>query len=154
MTRYFMTIPEAVSLVVQAGAIGGRGQVFVLDMGEPVRIIDLAESMIRLSGREPGRDIQIDIIGARPGEKLHEELWTSGEEVAPTAHPAILTVTRPEIDAAWLDAELVELDRLVEAGATLDLVGRLAAIVREPKRTGRRPRWRTTAEAAPATETV
>ncbi|HEY8103866.1 MAG TPA: nucleoside-diphosphate sugar epimerase/dehydratase, partial [Gaiellaceae bacterium] len=71
MTRYFMTIPEAVQLVVQAGAIGGRGRVFVLDMGEPVRIIDLAHRMIRLSGKEPDRDIAIEVIGARPGEKLH-----------------------------------------------------------------------------------
>jgi FlaA1/EpsC-like NDP-sugar epimerase len=128
--------------------------VFVLDMGEPVRIMELAESMIRLSGREPGRDVRIDVIGARPGEKLHEELWSSGEQVAPTAHPAILTVTRPEIDAAWLDAELAELGRLVEAGSTLDLVGRLAAIVREPKRNEAAAPVAGTAEAASATETV
>src|SRR5207302_1551359 len=70
MTRYFMTIPEAVSLVVQAGAIGGRGQVYVLDMGEPVRIVDLAENMIRLSGKEPGRDVAIEYVGVRPGEKF------------------------------------------------------------------------------------
>src|SRR5207244_6725047 len=73
MTRFFMTIPEAVSLIVQAGAIGGRGDVFVLDMGEPVRILDLARNMIRLSGKEPDRDVAIEFIGARPGEKLHEE---------------------------------------------------------------------------------
>jgi FlaA1/EpsC-like NDP-sugar epimerase len=151
MTRYFMTIPEAVSLVVQAGAIGGRGQVFVLDMGEPVRIMDLAESMIRLSGREPGRDVAIEVIGARPGEKLHEELWSGGEAVSPSAHPAILTVTRPEIDAAWLESELGELERLVEAGATLDLVGRLAAMVREPRRGGAAA---DTAGAASTAETV
>ncbi|HWH04941.1 MAG TPA: nucleoside-diphosphate sugar epimerase/dehydratase, partial [Gaiellaceae bacterium] len=78
MTRYFMTIPEAVQLVVQAGAIGGQGQVFVLDMGEPVRIVELAENMIRLSGRE---DVAISFVGTRPGEKLHEELWNDGETV-------------------------------------------------------------------------
>jgi FlaA1/EpsC-like NDP-sugar epimerase len=154
MTRYFMTIPEAVSLVVQAGAIGGRGQVFVLDMGEPVRILELAESMIRLSGREPGRDVAIDVIGARPGEKLHEELWTAEEQVAPSAHPAILRVTRPEIDAAWLEGELAELARLVDMGATLDLVGRLAAMVREPRRNGAAVRVAETAGAASATETA
>src|SRR5262249_8307358 len=81
MPRNFMPIPEAVSLVVQAGAIGGRGQVFVLDMGEPVQIVELARNMIRLSGKEPDRDIDIAFIGARPGEKLHEELWSGDEAV-------------------------------------------------------------------------
>ena len=83
MTRYFMTIPEAVQLVIQAGAIGGRGQVYVLDMGEPVKIVDLADTMIRLSGKEPGADIAIEFVGARPGEKLHEELWSDTETVTP-----------------------------------------------------------------------
>ena len=129
MTRYFMTIPEAVQLVIQAGAIGGRGQVFVLDMGEPVRIVDLADTMIRLSGKEPGTDIEIEFIGARPGEKLHEELWSDHEPSTPSRHEAILLVTRPPIDAAWLEAELDELERLVVAGETLELVGRLNAIV-------------------------
>ncbi|HXF97805.1 MAG TPA: nucleoside-diphosphate sugar epimerase/dehydratase, partial [Gaiellaceae bacterium] len=111
MTRYFMTIPEAVQLVIQAGAMGGRGQVYVLDMGEPVRILELAETMIRLSGKEPGTEIPIEFIGARPGEKLHEELWSEDEQVTPSAHQAILLVTRPPIDAAWLAAELDELAR-------------------------------------------
>ncbi|MBA2474855.1 MAG: polysaccharide biosynthesis protein, partial [Actinobacteria bacterium] len=84
MTRFFMTIPEAASLVVQAGAIGQRGQVFVLDMGEPVRIADLARNMIRLSGRDPDRDVRIEFVGARAGEKLHEELWSETETVTPT----------------------------------------------------------------------
>jgi FlaA1/EpsC-like NDP-sugar epimerase len=136
MTRYFMTIPEAVSLVVQAGAIGGRGQVFVLDMGEPVAIIDLAEKMIRLSGREPNRDIDIQIVGPRPGEKLHEELWGAGETVKPTVHAKISRATRPEIDAAWLADELAALEQLVEAGDTLEVVAKLSAIVREPRRAG------------------
>ena len=85
MTRYFMTIPEAVQLIVQAGAIGRSGDVFVLDMGEPVKIVDLAQNMIRLSGKEPGRDIAVDFIGIRPGEKLHEELWADGEQATPDA---------------------------------------------------------------------
>ncbi len=80
MTRFFMTIPEAVQLIIQAGAIGGRGQVYVLDMGEPVKITDLADTMIRLSGKEPGADIAIEFVGARPGEKLHEELWSDVRE--------------------------------------------------------------------------
>jgi FlaA1/EpsC-like NDP-sugar epimerase len=134
MTRFFMTIPEAVQLVVQAGAIGGRGQVYVLDMGDAVSILDLAETMIRLSGKEPGRDIAIELVGARPGEKLHEELWSEGETVTPSDYEAILLVTRPPIDPAWLESELDELERLVEAGETLDLVGRLNAIVGSPRR--------------------
>jgi FlaA1/EpsC-like NDP-sugar epimerase len=131
MTRYFMTIPEASSLVVQAGAIGGRGDVFVLDMGDPVRIVDLAENMIRLSGR---RDVKIDFVGTRPGEKLHEELWNEGETVHPTTHAKISRATREPVDAAWLDEELNVLERLVEEGDTLELVSRLATIVRSPVR--------------------
>ena len=100
MTRFFMTIPEAVQLIIQAGAIGGRGQVYVLDMGEPVKITDLAETMIRLSGKEPGTDVAIEFVGARPGEKLHEELWSDTEMVSPSSHEAIMLVTRPPIDTA------------------------------------------------------
>src|SRR5262249_5782778 len=97
MTRYFMTIPEAVSLIVQAGAIGGRGQVYVLDMGEPVKILDLARNMIRLSGKEPETEIPIAFVGVRPGEKLHEELWTEGETVGPTSHPKSLLADRRRV---------------------------------------------------------
>ena len=155
MTRYFMTIPEAVQLVIQAGAIGGRGQVYVLDMGEPVRIVDLAETMIRLSGKEPGRDIAVELVGARPGEKLHEELWSGDETVTPSAHEAILLVTRPPIDPEWLDAELDDLGRLVEAGEALELVDRLNALVAQPHRTGARAADRAGAAiAAPASETA
>jgi FlaA1/EpsC-like NDP-sugar epimerase len=134
MTRYFMTIPEAVSLIVQAGAIGGRGQVFVLDMGEPVKIVDLAREMIRLSGKVPGKDVEIEFTGVRPGEKLHEELWSTGEVVEPTAHPKISRATRAQIDAAWLEDELAELERLVEAGDTLELVAKVDALVGAPRR--------------------
>jgi FlaA1/EpsC-like NDP-sugar epimerase len=136
MTRYFMTIPEAVQLVIQAGAIGGRGRVYVLDMGEPVRIVDLAETMIELSGKEPGRDVAIEFVGARPGEKLHEELWSADETMGPTEHEAIMLVTRPPIDAEWLEDELDRLERLVEQGETLELVGHLSALVAEPRRVG------------------
>ena len=134
MTRFFMTIPEAVQLVVQAGAIAERGQVYVLDMGEPVRIMDLAENMIRLSGKEPGIEIAIEVIGPAPGEKLHEVLVGDGEVVSPSPHPKIERISRPPVEAAWLDDELAILERLVEEGDTLELVGALSRIVRDPKR--------------------
>jgi FlaA1/EpsC-like NDP-sugar epimerase len=132
MTRFFMTIPEAASLVIQSGAIGGEGHVFVLDMGEPVKIVELAEQMIRLSGKDPA-EIGIDFVGARPGEKLHEELWGEGETVVATAHPKIRRVSGPVVDAVWLEEELGELGRLVEGGETLDAVSRLAAMARDPR---------------------
>jgi FlaA1/EpsC-like NDP-sugar epimerase len=143
MTRYFMTIPEAVSLVVQAGAIGGRGQIFVLDMGEPVKIVDLACNMIRLSGKEPRlpndpvsgpRDVAVRFVGSRPGEKLHEELWGDDESVGETTHPKIMRLSRPPIDEAWLHEQLEQLARLADEGDTLEVVAKLGAIVREPKR--------------------
>src|SRR3954447_10010601 len=143
MTRYFMTIPEAVSLVVQAGAIGGRGQVFVLDMGEPVRIVDLAQNMIRLSGKEPrlpddpnvgSRDVRIAFVGSRPGEKIHEELWSDDDSVGATTHPKIMRLSRPPVDPDWLAEQVAELERLADDGDTLEVVGKLRNIVREPRR--------------------
>jgi FlaA1/EpsC-like NDP-sugar epimerase len=134
MTRFFMTIPEAVQLIVQAGAIGGRGQVYVLDMGEPVRIVDLAENMVRLSGKEPGRDIAIEFIGPAPGEKLHEELVGDGETVSASPHAKIDRIRRPPVDREWLEEELAMLERLVEDGETLELVGTLRRLVDEPRR--------------------
>ncbi len=141
MTRFFMTIPEAVSLVVQAGAIGGRGQVFVLDMGDPVRILDLACNMIRLSGKEPRlptdqvkgpNDVAIKIVGVRPGEKLHEELWGDNESVGDTGHSKIMRLSRPPVDAEWLSDQLIELERLADDGDTLEVVAKLGSIVRQP----------------------
>jgi FlaA1/EpsC-like NDP-sugar epimerase len=130
MTRYFMTIPEAASLVVQAGAIGGGGEIFVLDMGEPVRILDLARNMIRLSGKEPDRDVPIEFVGARAGEKLHEELWGDGEEVRPTTHPKIQRVVkRHSADPEQLERELEALEGLVGGGETLEVVARLRGLV-------------------------
>jgi O-antigen biosynthesis protein WbqV len=103
-------------------------------MGEPVKILDLARNMIRLSGKEPDVDVAIEFTGVRPGEKLHEELWNDGETVEPTEHPKISRATRPPIDALWLEEQLDDLERLVEGGATLDLVSELGAIVRAPMR--------------------
>jgi len=133
MTRYFMTIPEAVQLIIQAGAIGKSGDVFVLDMGDPVRILDLARNMIRLSGKEPDTDVAIEIVGIRPGEKLHEELWGTGEAAEPTSHAKILRSGGRNVDPGWLDEELVELERLAEAGESLDVVAKLNAMLDAPR---------------------
>jgi FlaA1/EpsC-like NDP-sugar epimerase len=96
ITRYFMTIPEAVQLVLQSSVLSKGGEVFMLNMGKPIKIIDLAEDLIRLSGYEPGRDIEIVYTGLRPGEKLHEELLIPGEEYKPTSHEKILAVKNAE----------------------------------------------------------
>ena len=153
MTRFFMTIPEAVALVIQAGAIGGRGRIMVLDMGEPIRILDLARNMIRLSGKEPEVDIPITFIGTRPGEKIHEELFAEGETWRPTTHAKIVALDVSPVDPAWLEQKLDELNALVEGGETLELVGRLGAIVREPQRLGANVETGA-ATATPASETV
>jgi len=120
-----------------------------------VKITDLAETMIRLSGKEPGSDVAIEFVGARPGEKLHEELWSDSETVTPSSHEAIMHVTRPPIDQHWLEDELDELARLVDAGETLELIGRLNAICAAPRRNGERVELDTdAAEAAPVSKPV
>ncbi|HET6690709.1 MAG TPA: nucleoside-diphosphate sugar epimerase/dehydratase [Miltoncostaeaceae bacterium] len=116
MTRFFMTIPEAVQLVIAATGIAEGGDIFVLDMGEPVRIIDLARRMIELSGNEPGRDIAIEVVGIRPGEKLHEELFNVDEEVRPTRYGKIMRATRPPLDPAAFATGLDRLFQHVSAG--------------------------------------
>ncbi len=105
VTRYFMTIREAAMLVLEAGLSGHGGEVFVLDMGEPIRIADLAAHLIRLSGLEPGKDIAIEFCGLRPGEKLHEELWYSNETLSRTSHDKVMVVQSP---AAGLLSDLSE----------------------------------------------
>jgi len=135
MTRFFMTIPEATSLVVQAGAIGGRGQVYVLDMGKPVKILDLARQMIELSGRTE-EQVPIVVVGARAGEKLHEELWNEDETVGPTSHAKIMRAARAPIDASWLEDQLAELERLVAEEDTLGVTAKLGTMVKEPRRVG------------------
>ena len=112
MRRYFMTIPEAVQLVLQAGALGQGGEVFVLDMGEPIRIVDLATDLVRLSGLELGRDIEIRYTGIRPGERLYEEPFFCHEEVLPTGHPKILRTTNNQIPADVASS----IERLAAAG--------------------------------------
>ena len=95
MTRYFMTIPEAVQLVLEAASIGGNGEICMLDMGDALKITDLAKRLIRMSGLRPGIDIEIRITGSRPGEKLHEMLWSDASQVIPTSFPRILSVQPP-----------------------------------------------------------
>jgi FlaA1/EpsC-like NDP-sugar epimerase len=112
MTRYFMTIPEAVQLVLQAAALGDQGEVFVLDMGEPVRVFDLATDLIRLSGLEPDVDIELRFIGTRPGEKLFEELFFQGTHVAPTMHSKILRARDAE---AASDHDPADIEKLIRA---------------------------------------
>jgi FlaA1/EpsC-like NDP-sugar epimerase len=115
MTRYFMTIPEAVQLVIRAGDIGdGKGEVFVLDMGEPVKIVDLAHNMIRLAGFEPERDIAVEFTQPRPGEKLHEELFGSDERPQPTASDRIVRAVRQApLDPEWVNGTLTRLEGLI-----------------------------------------
>lgn len=129
MYRFFMTIPEAVYLVLQAASMENGGETFVLNMGEPVRILDLAEDLIRLSGLEPHRDVEIEYTGIRPGEKLTEELWDEGTPLAPTLHPDIF---RLESDASSLNLSLPQvidslsrLSRSNDTQAIIKLLGEL-----------------------------
>ena len=135
MTRYFMTIPEAVQLVIRAGSLVQGGEVFVLEMGEPVKILDLARDMIRLSGLEPDRDIAIEVIGPRPGEKLHEELFNPYERPQPTPSQKILRAEHPALDPAWVQETFDAVNWLVldgDAAALAAKVTELSAIRQVP----------------------
>ena len=115
--RYFMTIPEAAQLVLQAAAMGEGGQVFVLDMGKPVKIIDLARDIIRLSGLEEGKDIDIVFTGLRPGEKLQEELFAAEERHARSRHQKIFFAQNGHIAVEQIEADV---ERLLEAAGAGD----------------------------------
>lgn len=117
MTRYFMTIPEAVQLVTQAAALSQGGEIFILDMGQPVRIVDLAHDLIRLSGLEPDRDIEVRFTGVRPGEKLFEELSTASEGIQRTTHPKIFVGTHSPGDLDALRRELAEVAAMRDPSA-------------------------------------
>ena len=129
-TRFQMAVEEAASLVIQAASFAGQGQIFILDMGEPIRTAELAEKMIRLKGLEPGRDIQVIYTGLRPGESLHEELTTSNETLLPTHHPKISVVQgRPSVDAAEL-VRMIETLASAPPPAREELAARLHALAR------------------------
>ena len=119
-SRYFMLIPEAAGLILQAGSMGRGGEVFVLDMGEPVKIVDLAKNMIRLSGKEIGVDVEIVFTGLRPGEKLHEELVVEGEDVTRTSHPKVMKmIGDTQLPEAWKN----QVTRLIDLAIQGDRVG-------------------------------
>jgi FlaA1/EpsC-like NDP-sugar epimerase len=125
ITRYFMTIPEAATLVIQAGAMANGGEVFLLDMGEPVKIYDLAAQMIRLHGLEPHRDVKIEVIGLRPGEKIYEELLIDCDAALPTGHPKIFCAREAKI--AWKDLA-PQLTTLLEAAVDCEVTECVSAI--------------------------
>jgi FlaA1/EpsC-like NDP-sugar epimerase len=136
MTRYFMTIPEAVQLVIRAGDLGdgNPGEVLVLEMGDPVRIIDLARNMIRLAGYEPEQDIAIEIIGPRPGEKLHEELFNIDERSEPTTASRIVRAVRVKpLDPDWVEGAIERLERLMVSGDETGLADRVIELVAEQR---------------------
>jgi FlaA1/EpsC-like NDP-sugar epimerase len=131
ITRYFMTIPEACSLVLEAGAMGNGGEIFVFDMGKPVKIYDLACKMIKLSGLELGRDISIEEIGLRPGEKLYEELLNNEENTLPTYHPKILRAKVREYDKNSINKNFDDLTQLIIEANVFELVAKMKEIVPE-----------------------
>lgn len=114
--RYFMTIEEASQLILQAGSMGGEGEIFVLRMGRPVKIADMATDLVRLSGKEPGKDVEIRFIGLRPGEKLYEELITEGEDVVPTEHEQIMVLKGHGCHSADLTPAIAELKQAAGRG--------------------------------------
>lgn len=132
ITRYFMTIPEACRLVLQAGAIGRGGEIFVLQMGSPVRIDTLAREMITLSGLRPNEDIQIEYVGLRPGEKLYEELVAEGEEVMPTSHEKIMVLrSAADIDLQQLTSDISKLVQLAAECSAVGIKSQLQRMVAE-----------------------
>ncbi|MBU0698512.1 MAG: polysaccharide biosynthesis protein [Proteobacteria bacterium] len=131
VTRYFMTIPESCQLILQAGAMGDGGEIFVLKMGTPIKIDDMARDLIRLSGFEPDVDIKIEYIGLRPGEKLNEELIIEGEGILPTSHEKIMVLKGLECDLQLLNGNINELTMLAEEQNQEKIKAKLQEIVPE-----------------------
>ena len=147
MRRYFMTIREAVQLVLQASTMGKGSEVFVLDMGEPVSIVSLARNMIRLSGHQPDVDIEIRFTGLRPGEKLFEELALEGESHLPTYHHKIKIFCGPRKETNPMEIWIGELERLISDGAEAAIIGHLKSLVPEYNPMGQ---WRDVLSASEA----
>ncbi len=134
MTRYFMSIPEAAQLILQAGSMGAGGEIFILDMGKPVRILDMAHDLIRLHGLEPEKDIPIQFIGLRPGEKLYEELITKGEGIVETTHEKIVVLrANNNYDPDMLEKKIDELIAIAESRDAKEVKEKLKDIVNEYK---------------------
>jgi FlaA1/EpsC-like NDP-sugar epimerase len=133
MTRYFMTIPEAVQLIIQAGAMGNSGEIFILDMGEPVKIVDLARDLIKLSGFVPDHDIKIVFSGIRPGEKIFEELLTTDERNRTTTHEKIFVAPSQSFDLKWLWQELDAIYDISRVGNAAAVRDSLFKLVRNPR---------------------
>jgi FlaA1/EpsC-like NDP-sugar epimerase len=131
ITRYFMTIPEACRLVLEAGSMGKGGEIFIFDMGKPVRIKDLAIKMIRLSGFEPGVDMNIVYTGLREGEKLHEELLTNKENTLPTHHPKILKASNSQLDYEFIVSEIELMEKMLYKAKKEDIIRFLKTLVPE-----------------------
>jgi FlaA1/EpsC-like NDP-sugar epimerase len=131
--RYFMTIPEASCLVLEAATLGNGGEIFCFDMGQPVRIADLAENMIRLAGLVPGKDIKITYTGLRPGEKLYEELLNQKEITIPTTHKKILVAKVREYDFDSVSGQIEQLIDLAQRGKAFPTVQEMKNIVPEFK---------------------
>jgi FlaA1/EpsC-like NDP-sugar epimerase len=130
MKRYFMTIPEAVLLVLQAGAMGEDGQVMALDMGEPVKIVDLARQMIRLSGFEPDRDIPIVFTGIRPGEKLFEDILHAEEGTEATCHDRVyIARVRGQLTTKEFEERLSAMRAAIDGGGKEEMVAALRRVV-------------------------
>jgi FlaA1/EpsC-like NDP-sugar epimerase len=129
VTRYFMSVSEAAQLILQAGAMGKGGEIFILDMGKPVRIVDMAQDLIRLHGLEPNRDISIQFIGLRPGEKLYEELITQGEGIVATAHEKILVLRGKTCDPGLLATHINELIGVAHTYDTSSIKQKLQQLV-------------------------